>query len=387
VKVALLTTALFDSPANGGERCTQRLVSALHALGHTVHLAGCSLGRPADCQSSLSLGCGELPFESLPSTTRLAMLAAATWRGEAVGLSRRRRRGISASANDWLAELRPDRLIVDHLQALAWLPDARPDLLLMHNHESAVYRDQAASEGGLRAVVLAREARLIEQYESKALPSCRALAYLSDSDHKALNDQLGPSAPPGDTLPSFCKPVAIPRRASSGKRRVGAIGSWTWGPNRVALQWLLDEVYPRLRHGVELVLAGYGLEQIKLPNGVVRLGRVNSPADFYAEVDAVLVPAVHGSGVQEKAVEAIASARCVIATPHALRGMGPDLPGHVHAAADALEFSEVCIDAPIPEAATALAESSRWACAREQLYFERLAHLLSVEGSSASRLN
>lgn len=386
MKIALLTTALFDRPSNGGERCTQRLIDALCSLGHEVHVAGRGEGQPAGVRSASSLGPREPPFNTLGRADQVGALLRAAWRGEASSLSRLGSTAQARQANRWLDEQGADRLLIDHLQAMVWLPDARPDLLLMHNHESVVYSGQLRdSRGPLRRAVLAREARLLRRYENAVLPRCRAIACLSETDRERLGAQLGDAADglAIDVLPGHAAPSCLPALAAPG-RRFGAIGTWTWAPNRHGLQWLLREVWPLLPTGSELLLAGSGLQGLQLPVGVRSLGRVAEPTQLYAEANIVLVPALHGSGVQEKAIEAIASGRCVIATAHALRGLGPGLPSHVHAALDAREFASLCVSAALPEPPCAHAETTRWASARHATYLDRLSRLLRLPAVRAA---
>jgi len=91
-------------------------------------------------------------------------------------------------------------------------------------------------------------------------------------------------------------------------------------------------------------------------------------------VDVLAVPSLHGSGVQEKAIEAIGTGRPVIASAHALRGLGPLLPPQVHAASDANEFAQLCAQVPlatdIPPDCAAQAQSAlaAWVASRQALY-------------------
>jgi polysaccharide biosynthesis protein PslH len=378
MRTLLLTTALFDSPANGGERCTQRLLQALAALGHEVDVVGLGAGTPAGAQRSHSLGEREPAFSSLPRVAQLRALGSALLRHEASSMGRLRRRAHRSDLQARLAAMRPQRLIVDHLQALAWLPPGQAvDLLVMHNLESEVYVEQALhAPSRLRRWLLRHEAERLRAVERQRLPRCAALACLSEPDAAHLRERLGPALPIA-VLPGHARLQGdLPPPPSGGRRRLGVIGTWSWGPNRLALQWLLDEVWPRLRERCELRIAGTGLSQLALPEGIQALGRLDRVESLYSQLDVVLVPALVGSGVQEKAIEAIASGRAVVATPHALRGLAPLLPDHVHAGADAEHFAALCLHAALPDPDQARAQAERWAQARERLYAERLAGLL-----------
>jgi polysaccharide biosynthesis protein PslH len=102
------------------------------------------------------------------------------------------------------------------------------------------------------------------------------------------------------------------------------------------------------------------------------LGRVRHASELYAAADVVAVPSVLGSGVQEKAIEAIASGRPVVASGHALRGLGPGLPPQVHAADDAAAFARLCASVPAAPSGrageVAQAALAEWAAARRRRY-------------------
>lgn len=402
MRIGLLTTRLFATAASGGERCTQRLLEGLLALGHEVEVAG--LGEAPAPQPGLrwhTLGPLPAPFAEWPVWARVAHVGHALLAREASTTLRQQGRGAAPRLHRLLSRWQHeglDALLVDHLQAWPWLARARADapalprpLLLMHNLESAGYAglacDAAGWRGAARRRFLLREARLLARLEDQALAGCAALACLSEHDAATLAPRLQALANPAPVLvlpgyPPAVQPVA-PRQAD-GWRQIGLIGSWTWGPNRAALDWMLARVLPLLPHRCRLVIAGGGLDGLPLPPGsrgrVRVLGRVPSPADLYTQADVVAVPSVQGSGVQEKAIEAIASGRPVVATPHALRGLGAELPPQVHAVADAAAFAHLCATVA-PPAAPAVSPA-RWAEQRRHAYFEALQRGL---GAAAAR--
>jgi polysaccharide biosynthesis protein PslH len=392
MKIGLLTTRLFASAASGGERCTQRLLEGLLALGHEVEVAG--LGDAPPPQPGLhwhALGPLPPPFAEWPAWARVAHVGHALLAREASTTLRQQGRGAAQRLRGVLARWQQeglDALLVDHLQAWPGLAHARAGapalprpLLLMHNLESAGYarlaRGAAGWRGAARQRFLLREARLLAQLEDQALAGCAALACLSEHDAAALAPRLRALANPAPVLvlpgyPPLTQPVAP--RPADGWRQIGLIGSWTWGPNRAALDWMLARVLPLLPPCCRLVIAGGGLDGLPVPPGsrdrVRVLGRVPSPADLYAVADVVAVPSVQGSGVQEKAIEAIASGRPVVATPHALRGLGAELPPQVHAVDDAALFAHLCATVTTPGAQAGA--PWRWAEQRRRAYFEAL---------------
>lgn len=394
MRIAFLTTRLVETPRSGGEICTWRLLEALRGAGHAV----LSLGRAeprvrvGDGDEAIVLGPLVRPFDELGPGARLAALGSALSTGRACTVQRLLAGGAARRAGLALRGVRRDAfdlLVVDHLQACAWLRDLEglpPIVLVMHNIESDGYlrRARRVLGNGWRAAaerwVLRREARLLRELELRAFARCAAVACLSSDDARRLHDLMrGLARPPVvEVLPGFPQSAPLPPAlpAADGIRRVGLIGTWSWGPNRDALRWMLDEVLPRLPVQVRLVLAGGGLEGLALPPRVQSLGRVADAAALYAAVDVVAVPSLHGSGVQEKAIEATGTGRPVVATPHALRGLGPGLPLHVHAAEDAGHFAQLCATVPLRQEGDGALEA--WVAARRQRYGAALTRCLQA---------
>jgi hypothetical protein len=392
MRVTLLTTRLFDRPSSGGELCTARLLAALRAAGHQVRVIGRGMAPGA-----LSLGPLVPAFDSLAAPQRAASLLGACAGGQASTVHRLLAGGAARGAAQALLGAPADALVVDHLQAWAWLRPVQAHLpaplLVLHNLEAAGYAEQATAATGLRRQVLQREARLLAALEAEALHHAAAVAGLSDGDLDAL-----PPPPAGRAQPRLLLPGHPPvdggttgwaPRTGHGLQ-VGLLGTWTWAPNRVALAWMLTQVLPRLPADARLVLAGTGLDRLPVALPAAQqarlrlLGRIDDVADFYRQVDVVALPSLEGSGVQEKAIEAIARAAAVVATGHALRGLGADLPGllaHVQVADDAAGFAAACAAAAPSTPAQRLAVQ-HWARRRAVLYAGNLQRGLAASAAS-----
>jgi hypothetical protein len=355
-----------------------------------------------------SLGPAVVPFDELPALRRALAVATAILQGQAStvqrvnaqGAGRRARRALAT----WCAAThdRPDLLIIDHLQAYSWVAgraaergaDLPPIVLVMHNLEPAGYAERGRRQSGrgvasaLRRLMLEREAGHLHELETAALRHAAAVACLSEEDAEYFRDRAracgsraGVFVLPGYPL---CAPAGpAPAQPVGAVRRVGMIGTWTWGPNRDALRWMLERVVPLWPDGCQLVLAGGGLEGWPLPARVVSLGRVEDVSDFYASVDLLAVPSVHGSGVQEKAIEAVGSGHSLVATPHALRGLDPGLPANVHRADDPAQFARLCAEVAVEPAALQREQLLRWMAGRRSHYAAAVA--ACVASSMATR--
>lgn len=361
MKLLVLTTRLFQAPSSGGEVCTARLLQMLRQTGHDITLMGRGDARDAAGWATrvVSLGPVEPAFDELSPRARFFAVAGALLRRAAITVHRQGGR----SVHDAVAARLPDHdaVIVDHLQVWPWL-GARFDLpvmLVQHNVESDNYRRRSRAanrgyQGNARArplvrAVMYRESRLLLGLEREALLKARVVACLAEADAARLQD-LGVrsgAAPTArlEVLPGFAQRRlhVLDGRVGTGLPRVGLIGTWTWAPNREGLDWFLKQVWPSLEGQVQLVLAGSGLDGVTLPPGTLAMGRVPDVMDFVSAVDLIAVPCLSGSGVQEKAIEAVATGLPVVATRHALRGLGDDLPSTVRAVADAGSFAAACL--------------------------------------------
>jgi polysaccharide biosynthesis protein PslH len=393
----VLTPRLFVRPSNGGELATARLLSNLVAAGHQVFCLGRGDAAAAAVGGvqQVSVGPAEPAFAELALAGRAARLARALAGGQSVMAQRLGASGAARCVQAWLRHNAPVALVVNHLASFTWLegslPRSGPLLLVMHNLDADGYQEQAqqntakAPGARLRRALLLRESRRVRQLEDHAFVSACAIACLSDVDAERLRKRaaaLGVRTPVL-LLPSYPMITPIPltpakATTSGSRRRIGLIGTWTWEPNRVALQWMLEHVSPMLAPNCELVLAGRGLDWVQPRVGVYLMGAVSDATSFYQAVDIVAVPSLIGSGVQEKAVEAIGSGRTVVATPHALRGLGgAALPAHVHVAGSAAEFARLCTEAQPASAESAAEVEEGWVRHRQAAYRMALERALS----------
>jgi polysaccharide biosynthesis protein PslH len=341
MSVVLLTNVLPADRRGGGQIVTQSVVEALAGAGEDVRVLG--YRRPG---SSPEVGAHEECVGQRPIETSSARFRALGWMARAVATGtpytsakyysrayvRAARRAIAA---------RPRAVILDHahmLFALKRLPRPLPPLVfLAHNAESRMYAEVAAAGGaGPGRWANARESRRIRGFESALAREARQTWVLTDADAGYFSE-LCPGADVR-TLPVAS--MIAPDASAAPGRDVALIGSWTWGPNRLGLEWFADEVVPWLPRDMTVEVAGGGAEwlQGRHPNLVVR-GFVADAADFMSGARVVAVPSVAGGGVQVKTLDAVACGVPVVATAVAARGLD-DLPSSVAIADDAALFAD-----------------------------------------------
>lgn len=231
-------------------------------------------------------------------------------------------RGISAELVAAAGELanRPDcgRVVADGPTAAAALRSLirrRPVIYNAHNLESAFRHDVDARGLGSRRGLAAFERRILNSCVESWMPS-RA-------------DVEGAQAlAPGARVRYVPNVVDVrriaPRFSQPGKRRSLFLADFTYAPNLRGLDFLLEDVYPRVWKELpdaELLLAGRGLERLPARPQVTQLGYVEDVAATYALADCALAPLRDGGGSPLKFIEALAYGLPVIATPRAAKGL------------------------------------------------------------------
>jgi len=96
------------------------------------------------------------------------------------------------------------------------------------------------------------------------------------------------------------------------------IGAMNWAPNKEAINWMLDEIWPELsKLNVQLHLAGRetpeSLKKLSDQKLIVH-GDVENAIDFMNQNDVMIVPLLSGSGMRVKIIEAMALGKVVITT-------------------------------------------------------------------------
>jgi hypothetical protein len=335
LRVLFLTTVLPGGRGTGGEVVSQAFVAALRAAGHDVVTLGYRRPGPAPPAAAGDVAVGVRPIETSAAGRRAAgWLARAALTRRPYSTAKYVSRGYrSAVARQ--ARRPPAVIVVDHAQS-AWAAAGLagvPRAYLAHNVEHAHYAEIAGVEAGARRRLYAREARLMRREEERLCRTSAAVWALTAEDATALG-RLGGPRPRVFTVPA----ATVGDPPGPAAFDVALLGSWTWDANAAALRWFADEVLPDL-DGLDVRVAGAGAREAAGERpGLALLGRVPDATAFVQAARVVAVPAVAGSGIQVKTLDAIASGRPVVASPTALRGIG-DAPSSVRVAADAGSFA------------------------------------------------
>ena len=200
--------------------------------------------------------------------------------------------------------------------ALARLAHRRAVIYNAHNLESEL-RPQLTDFGPAKL-------RRLRAFERGLLARASESWMVSDSDIASARE-LCPDARLR-YVPNVLDVDAIaPVRAPAGTRSALFIGSFAYTPNRTALSFLVDEVFPRVwatLPDAKLIVVGRGLEQTSFEDPRVQaLGFVDDLGAVYQRSSCALVPLLQGGGSPLKFIEALAHGLPVIATPRATAGL------------------------------------------------------------------
>lgn len=392
MKILFLTNVLPFRRRNGGEVCSTRLLERLCDIADRVLVVG--RGDPGGAPSRPQLEVRSLAppateFANMSGAQKFASLAGALAGGEAwttyrmsAGVMQALHRAVDGEAFDCV--------FIDHLQIYKWyqvLGLAAPAVLVAHNVEHQMYGDLLQRSSSVAARwVLAREQRLLYRLDGDVLRNVRAIACLTEADRAYYVERarrMGEGAEVA-ILPSYFEGVRVaPRQANVDNRdpdhprRVGILGTWTWESNRLGVEWFLRDVLSHIDGECEIVIAGRGLQDDKLPGRVTYVGFVESTEHFYRSVDVIAIPSTAGGGVQEKTIEAIGYGIPIVATPVAVRGLLP-CPSHLLVASSPEEFAAGCSAPNGFDPAKAHAEAQAWNDERRMQYMNAVQRLLAA---------
>jgi glycosyltransferase involved in cell wall biosynthesis len=207
----------------------------------------------------------------------------------------------------------------DVLWARRELPTEASFVTVVHNLEHALYRRQLANlpvGSALALGMLTSDARRLEAIELDGIRSADSAIFLSDEDLDAVRH----STKKAFVLPPLFDYEPHPRSPAPRDRlRLGMFADFDWWPNRVGLEWFIDNVWGEVSHRCELHLLGHGSERAaRGTDGIARHGFVNDARDAFAQCDLMIAPITDGGGIKVKVAEALYNRVPVVATTAAV---------------------------------------------------------------------
>ena len=313
-------------PTTGYEIANQSIVDALRRNGAAVTSLGFNWAGTHALNDEKSIILGEVDVRS--ETARAAEKA--NWVAKALvnslTISSAKLRVVTdAEIRAALAKAEPfDAYVINGVTMGGAFPTLfrdKPSLYVAHNVEHISAEENALSaDGVVKRFFFRREAKLLKELELSLAARAAFTFTLAEEDRHPL----GVASPEQSAvLPLVIKrhsPQFLSERIISYD--AGLIGTWTWEPNRVGLEWFMEKVVPHLPGGFKIAVAGHipaGFDA--MPPQVDVLGRVASAIDFVRSCAVIPLVAQAGTGVQLKTIETFEFGLPSVATTRSLRGI------------------------------------------------------------------
>jgi glycosyltransferase involved in cell wall biosynthesis len=216
------------------------------------------------------------------------------------------------------------------------------------NVEFRIWESLALRETSpLRRLALRRVASSLRRYEVRHLDTPDVLVAISATDGEDFR-RLGCTrpihvAPCGVTLSDLPDDASEPGR-------VGFIGSLDFRPNQEAVEWIVDELWPRvvrLTSEASLSIAGSSppdwLRRRARGQNIEFLGYVDDAGAFLRRMSVVIAPLFAGGGMRIKVLDAMAFSKPVVATPLGAGGIEIDEGLNLVIADNAASFAEAVV--------------------------------------------
>jgi hypothetical protein len=333
-------------PASGFDIANRAIVDVLRAEGHRVTSVGFAppARAPAYPDGTVLLDTIELTNAHVGKRQKAIWLARALSYRTTFAAAKMRVLSDATIRARLASQPQPDAVILNSVQLAAAYPDLfaeLPAIYLAHNveHQSA-RQNSVTAQSAIERLLFRREARLLENQERALVKRARHVWTLSEDDRAVL---AGASPEKASVLPLVTR-LAPEATSLQGAKPplydIGLIGTWSWEPNRVGLQWFLEDVAPRLPSDVTIAIAGTIAKPIgsRHPN-VQYLGRVPSAQAFVRSVGVVPLASRGGTGVQLKTIETFEMGLPCVATPSAVRGVAR-VPENCRVESDAAGFAD-----------------------------------------------
>lgn len=212
----------------------------------------------------------------------------------------------------------------------------KPSIFVAHNVEYRSAEENAAdAKSKVQKFLFGREARILKKLESRLCKQASFVFTFAEDDGPALNLSKDNFA----TLPLVMPGNGQTVKPEAAKYDLTLIGTWTWHPNRIGLEWFLREVKPLLSKDVSIAIAGNTpADLIAAWPGVNFLGKVPDATAFVESGKLIPLISRAGTGVQLKTIETFELGKPSVATAHSVRGIG-NVPANCTIADTPAEFA------------------------------------------------
>ncbi|MDP6571051.1 MAG: glycosyltransferase family 4 protein, partial [Candidatus Marinimicrobia bacterium] len=168
--------------------------------------------------------------------------------------------------------------------------------------------------------------KIANHFEGKWMKKCDSVVVLTEED-KQYCQQNWNDLPPITVIPPQISVNQPPRKEINN--HICFIGSFNREPNNQAVDLLLEDIFPKLKHdipGINLVIAGKFLspgrvEKVKHLEGVIYSGYVQDIDKLLCAATLMIAPILIGAGLKMKITHALACGTPVLTTPVGAEGI------------------------------------------------------------------
>ncbi|OJF95252.1 glycosyltransferase [Pararhizobium antarcticum] len=337
-----------ENPSSGFDIANRVVLDGLRALGHRVSVIGyLQPGQtPAYGEDTHLLGELEVTNAKVGRVTKLRWLASALANRTSLSSAKMLKAG-EARIEALLQKLLPfDGIILNSVQLPAAYADIflrYPTIYVAHNVEAqSALENAAAAHGRVERALFEREARNLAKFEQRLTQGASSVWTFSEADRFGFGRPVCDRASVLPLVTQWASPAAAP--SAPIQHDLGLLGTWSWKPNRIGLDWFLNAVTPLLPPDMSIVIAGQMTDVPAVAHPGVRfIGRVADARAFICSSAAVPLVARGGTGVQLKTIETFELGMPCVATGAALRGIDA-LPENCAVADDPAIFAQRLIE-------------------------------------------
>ena len=343
----VFVTSLVEqaNPSTGYELANAALLQGLRRAGVRTTVIGCAWpGQAVAPGAHASLGEVEVRTDKAGPWLKMKWLLMSLATG--LPMSSAKLRVIRNEAvRSALASAGPfDGYVLNGVALAGAFPDlfsGKPSIFVAHNVEHRSSAENARNAGSLiKRILFARDARLLKTLEHRLRDQSIGVVTFAAEDAKDLG------VPPDRSvfLPlSIARSTHLPETGELA-HDLALLGTWTWHPNRIGLEWFLNEVKPRLLDDVRISVAGSTPADLASAwPGVTFVGKVERATDFVAASAAIPLISRAGTGVQLKTIETFSLGLPSVATTSSVRGIAA-IPDNCTIADDPESFATALND-------------------------------------------
>jgi polysaccharide biosynthesis protein PslH len=346
----LFVTETVPYPLDSGGRIKTFYTLQALSSAHEVHChAFIREPRQAEAAEPLRQVAASVALHLTPrSVAREALFAAQSLTGSVpYTVVRHFRREVARVLERACADHRFDAVYCDHLSMIEYgrrLP--LPIIHDAHNVEFEIVRRYAGNAGrGLRRIAAEIEWRRVRRYEAAAYRHCSLIYAVSDVDARQIRAIAG-STPRIEVVP-----IAVDATARTAATpwmngpEVLFVGALDWPPNRDAVHYLLEAIWPLVREQLpeaRLTVVGRGTAGVVAPN-VTFTGWVDDVTPYFTAARVLAVPIRSGSGLRVKILESLARGVPVVATSVGMEGIAAQSDRHLIAADSPASFAAALV--------------------------------------------